>query len=97
MYHNDLNVRRVMVITEYFAIANLSLLHEHVLTVKKKNQWTCSWTSNNLPPCLSVDPPCAPNPRTSETVTPLIPIFKKAFSNYENREKAQIFFLHIMT
>ena len=41
---------------------------------------------NNLPPCLSLDPPCAPNPRTSETVTPRIPIFSKAFSNYENRQ-----------
>ena len=33
--------------------------------------------SEAVPPCRSVDPPCAPNPRTSDTVTPLIPISNK--------------------
>ena len=31
------------------------------------------------PACLSADPPCAPKPRTSETVTPRMPIFSRAF------------------
>ena len=52
----------------------------HIFDSKKKSV-NLILELNNLPPCLSLDPPCAPNPRTSETVTPRIPIFNRALSN----------------
>lgn len=53
------------------------LIMEH-LEVQKEEKLSVV-QEKSLPPCLSFEPPWAPKPRTSETVTPRIPIFNRAF------------------